>query len=420
MNELIKTSIEEKIRNYEKNITVLCDMLTFYKSLDEEKVSLESYTLLDKVIKDLEDNEVMVPFKANSIEEILANYQEESSDLKQLCKSYGINIQIKEDFRLNLIKKYFIESLESKKRYNFLEKVYKTSKNFINEFLTSNIPLSKKVNFLYDTILLISKDGYGPSMLENLFDSNFNVGKLNRTSSEIKEREIKILIESFFSYLNKNVMKKSELFLQLLKNQLWANEWVFYLQKNNMVDFTNLACQIKLFDQKVDCSVCSYLNLEDTTFLNFYNIKDYYSKVPKEIRDNDDLYILEKIDISDLATFIASKNFEIAENKIFKIAERVLTYQKELKECDWILIENIKQAIIKKASNSREYHQMNSYAKVFVQRSDYEFYVQEEKEKNQQLLLARTHLMLLFHNLNESLQEQIPSRVRIKNILFKK
>lgn len=416
MNISIKFSIEEKIKKYEKNTAVVCDILTFYKNLDEEEISIESYTLLDKVIKDLEDKEVNVPFKANSIEYLLANNQDEYNDLKKLCQAYGIDREIKKDFRLSLIEKYYIESSKSKKRYNFLEKVYKTSKDFINEFLISDIPLSQKIDFFYDTILFISKEGSGPGQLENILAPKPNSCELNRTSPQIKDQEIKILIKAFHDYLNKKNMKKSELFLQLLKNKVWVNDWICYLQNHKIVDFTDLEGQIKLFGHKINCSSCAYLDLTQPNFMNFYASADYCHRVSQELRTNDDLYILDKIKINNLTEFIALENFVITTEKIQKIANRVLNYQKENKKNDIDLINNIRDAIIYKSKSNKEYRQMSLYANLFVKLSDYAQYKQEEEIKKQELLQARFNLVLRLANLNESLQEQVPQRTLLKNI----
>ena len=73
----IKFAIEEQIEKYEQNTTALCDLLTFYNTLIEEKITIESYTLLDKVIKSLENEKVNIKLKSGSIDKLFMENKQE-------------------------------------------------------------------------------------------------------------------------------------------------------------------------------------------------------------------------------------------------------------------------------------------------------------------------------------------------------
>ena len=66
-------NLEEDLRIFRKNETAVYDMISLYEFLSSNKDSynLIEITLVEKVIKDLEDHDVIIPYKAESILELL-------------------------------------------------------------------------------------------------------------------------------------------------------------------------------------------------------------------------------------------------------------------------------------------------------------------------------------------------------------
>ena len=186
-----------------------------------------------------------------------------------------------------------------------------------------------------------------------------------------------------------------------------------------------------LGDELEDISLCPFLGVQYLdNFKKFYQLKDY-NNVPENIRANDDSLILDWLAIEEIPSFIALTNYKTSIADIECIGKRVLREQRRHGEINKELVEQIKSAIIHKAKDKKEYKTYCELAEMFENIADYEAYMrQREKEREEkrrlkaqeerELLNARYNFILRLSNMNESLQEQVPGKKVIKELVFQK
>lgn len=434
-----RKQLEKKIEIYKKNNKAFCDMLTLYSCFIKFYTSEEHivYTLFEEVVKDLEDKDVNVPFKADSIKNLFSQdtiyFYNVLKELKESEYYDELEGQLHDDYRLDSIEEYYIHKIDINEPYYFFEKMSYYSKGLVNEILCSNIEVPKKVNILYDIIkhFIKIRDLHSLKCILN----PKGIGNLARTLYEVKEQKINELCTAFKKEMDANESRIKELISDILNvnsdDYSYATNWLCYLQEQKLVDFMNFLIPARVDEKELDLSICILLNIIHlANFKEFYQLEDYHN-LPEKIRANDDKFILENISVEDIASFIALSNYQtsIADSEL--MGRRVLGVQKDGNKIRLDLIEQIKSAIIHKSKNKEEYKTYCKLAETFEQLADYKAYKkQKEKEREEarkakeqrerELLNARYEVILRLYNLNESLQEQVPGKRVIKELVFKK
>lgn len=405
--------LEEKIRIYKKNNKTLCDLVTFYISIDKAKNNnnVAQYMLFDELVRALEDPEIDLALKEDSLEIL---FEKDKLRFNEIYKEIEENDfeDLKEKLKFDYRKK-LIESEANRKKmmnleFNFAAKMIQESYELTCELLYSDINVNKKCQMLYEIIIYIAKNSYF-FIFKHLFDPTKKITDLERTpSSKIKEK-----IEEIKSQFSK--IDYATLLLEKIMGEKEDIDWICYLQKEGLANFMKLSDKEKLKGVSV-CSCFDHKALKN--FRVFYELKDYL-EVPEQCRENDDKIIIKHLAINEFSQFIALSHFKITEAKVKEIAKRVFDYQYEH---DIVLESNIKEsikfAILHKAKNKEEYKTMCEYVELFTELSNYQSY-KKELEK-QQLNNARLNLLIRLNNMGKSLEKQVPEETMIRSLDFYK
>lgn len=420
-------SLRKEIKIYKKNEKAICDYLTLYEFLlTGDTESLAFNTVLDVFIKDLEDDEINIPFNEKNFKEIILNMQHQDSKLFNNTGSYpSLRQNYTEDFRLNKIiifydRKYYVNP---DKKVNFVLDLYRNNCVYvIKEILCSNMNINKKCEFLFDCLMHCiecNSDGF-----TNLFLVNRNF--LYDIKPEIRKEKLECLRTKFREYVN-NFKYKDKIIKAMSNTEDGIIPWMVNLQKNNLVDFTNNKDIVLLDDRHIEVSlfVTNYSCKQQVNFFEYYQLKDY-KNVSEKQRNLDDLVILKTLNSFDIAKFVSLSNFKFTEEKIKFIGKRFFEEQVYLERSLNEFINYIKNAILLKSKNKQEYKQNQKYANLLSEISNCEAYFEnirlKEKEKEleqQKLDNKRQELSTLLFNINDIFQENVPSRKLIKDVNIK-
>lgn len=440
-----KEELEREIEVYKKNNKALCDMMTLYGyCVIEDKVfDLGTYLTLDAVIEDLEDEDVVVPFYGDSIDAMFNKDREWNYKLYHEAIESGYfkdsddEFIFREDYRTSRIYMYFknhlkLEDMDS--AFDFISYLCRYSVDSISELLCSNIRMSRKTVILARVLNYFVRHEY-KSRFEYVLDTKGAGMDLSRTIYTDKEKKIAELLVAFKKEMDRKPEQKNSLLNIILNKRRTAPyypiEWICYLQKNNIVDFMSIRTKSYVKGQEKLTSICSLLkpyHLEN--FKEFYELEDYQN-IREEIRFNDDTYILENLDVDDIAEFISLPNYQTNIHDIDIIGKRVFDSQLDDEKIKQDLIDEIKYAIIHKAKNKKEYAVYCELVARFEKASDYASYKKKKEEEEKQeeikrerelkeLKDARQNLFMRLYNMNESLQEQVPAKSVIKELVFVK
>lgn len=444
-----RRKLEKEIEIYKKNSKALCDMLALYSYFIEDDKPLEpaSYIVFEEVVKDLEDKDFNVPFKADSIEKLLIqdsnNCYEVLRELRESEYYDDLEGQLYEDYRINLTRQYYrnhytYDNKEElfKQPFDFFGKMceyYYGNLTFVSEILCSNIEMPIKVNILYDILKDYLVKSYGITSFESILNPKGAGMDLSRTNYEVKEQKINELCEAFRNEIESNENRKRELVEIILRiSRDRAVDWICYLQEKKLVDFMSERKIVNIINcDEIEVSICILLCVNKINKLKkVYQLKDY-SYISENIKANDDKFILQSLPVNEIPSFIALSNYKTSIADIELIGKRVLSYQKYFNKENKELVEQIKSAIIHKAKDKEEYKTYCELASMFEQLADYKTYkrqqlkermerVRAKAQEERELLNARYEFILRLSNMNESLQEQVPGKRVIKELVFQK
>lgn len=433
-----RRKFEKEIEIYKKNSKALCDMLALYSYFIEDDKPLEpaSYIVFEEVVKDLEDKDFNVPFKADSIEKLLIqdsnNCYEVLRELRESEYYDDLEGQLYEDYRINLTRQYYrnhytYDNKEElfKQPFDFFGKMceyYYGNLTFVSEILCSNIEMPRKINILYDILKDYLVKSYGITSFKSILNPKGAGMELSRTNYEVKEQKINELCEAFRNEIENNGKKKEELLDSILRiSRDRAVDWICYLQEKKLVDFMSEKRKTNTmhFDM-IEASLCVILGINKLeNIMKIYQLEDY-NKLPENIRVNDDRVILDSLPVNEIYSFIALPNYKTGLGDIEIIGKRVLSYQKYFDSENKELVEQIKSAIIHKAKDKEEYKTYCKLAKTFEKFADFKAYKEQQEQKRIELFNARYEVILRLSNMNESLQEQVPGKRIIKELVFQK
>lgn len=436
-----RKQLEKKIEIYKKNNKAFCDMLALYSCFINFDTSEKYivYTLFEEVVKDLEDKDVNVPFKAYSIKKILSQdttgFINVLSELRASEYCDELEGQLHEDYRAYSIDEYYYRNnICINEPYDFFKKMSYYSGGLVSEILYSNIEVPKKVNILYDIIKIFIKNRDLDSLKCILNPKG--IGKLARTPDEVKEQKINELCTAFKKEMDANESRIMELLSDILTanrdDYSYATNWLCYLQEQKLVDFMDIRFkrQTSIDNELLETSICTCFVEDLANLEKIYQLKDY-RKLPEKTRASDDKHILSTISANDIPSFISLSNYKTSIDDIELIGKKLLREQLFGLIKDLNLIEQIKSAIIHKAKDKEEYKTYCKLAETFGQLADYKAYkkqieaeeqerVRLKEQRERELLNARYEVLLRLYNLNESLQEQVPGKRVIKELVFKK
>ncbi len=424
---LTLSCLKEEIRVFRKNENATYDIFALYKYLVESKRVEDSIgtILVEKVISDLEDEEVTVSLKAENIGDFLDKIKWEQKE-RIRCKFQNVEecYEILNSFKGSSKESMAIRDLNCMvgepiySNFNLIHTVFSRSTDFTYQFLTSNIELSKRTDMF---ILVLQCYNW-----TNFYDF----------ISKCCEKQPKI--EEIIEEINKNRKNTlKQLFEHLVsKGKLELIENLTFIGLNFNLCFWDY---FKEQDEK-RISAVGYMVFHEKQVSSFKTLyeNETYLQVPKSIRENDDFLVLEMLYIENIINkLLKLKNFEITEEKVRKIADRVhksrvsmnattkynIDYLegglKGMREVD----KEITETIIRKAKNKEEYKRFKEYASIYecIAGVDNELErlkrSQNKKEKERKDLEAkRKEFSTLLFNLSEYTLDNFPARRLIKEI----
>jgi len=417
-----KDILEDNIKEFKKNEEAVYDMLALYQFLLDEgnMKSFIGVTLLEKVIKDLEDPEVTVSYKARTVNEFyhkadgypilreLRNYKN-IEGCKELYDSFYESY--KRDYTFNQI-----HNMPWNKPFNLIIEIAKNDNaygDWTYEFLISDIPLETRLEMFMD--VLNSEQFYKiRDFLTKKEKSN-----LNRTNKEKIEEKRKELVAAIKN--NKEVSKTiGNYLISQIKNRNFGlikslQDTVFDFNSYIFKDFYQIG-----YESSAIVPIVWFSREKKVDDFKILYESDSYKNIPENIRNNDDYVAIEYLSMDEIIEFIKLRNFRITPENLVLIINKFRNYYKQdINSTYKYMKTQIIDAIIRKAKNKEEYKQMLEYVKYFVANTDFEKEELDELQKQQLLQNARTNLSTVLYNLNEQLQETEPGRKLLKNINFK-
>lgn len=383
----------DKINEFDKELERLKEMnKTIYMMIvaSRNKDGLAASIFQEELVEKLEKFEDIIPCRGTIKEllEIRDNYKD------NLYEKY------KEESRKRLSpllyldsKDRYIDDEEKNEDYNVVEMaVYGDTYDWWYDLIGSNLSLKRRSSILID---ILSVDFH--------YDSFLECASYHNLDDKIKE---------IFRYINETPDFKYEVFIRLLKQRSFI---IGFLQENGYVDFGhNCAADTT--------QILAYLLCQDygltRSFIAVFNDlteeeKEYYvpaiirySKANPSMVSNTACKLKFKPNkqIVDCFSDYTVNNFERIERELG------LDFYRE----------EVSQALIKKASNKKEYKEYKKYVEDFLEKTDYKKHLEEKELNELELSLGRLDLSTLLFKLDDKLQEEYPGKMKLKNIDFKK
>ena len=340
---------EEDIRLFRKYENTVYDILalTEYLSFSNHTFNcgLIGYNLVEKVINDLEDEEVSISYKyiniktwMNKFYEILNKYKNKD-ECKQLCDSFSLSYrEINCNYYINANKVEninIINHLMEKQHYDM-----------VLRFLSSNISLDKRLEMLGDVFEQIPDDKY--FKLDFLFSNDLEKEIIKDETSLKKRFEL-------FKAFNDNVSFKTNILNKLSEKH--KSYIITSLQNKTVIDFMSNLPKDFVAAPGIICK--NNNNLE--SFKEIYQ-SEGYAKLDEEIKTNTNNVILDYINIDQIPEFIKLSNFhEIKEDYISRICNRLMNDNLSKDEFD-LLKNYIVNEIVKKSTDKKDYKKHIFYA----------------------------------------------------------
>lgn len=412
-------NLEEDLRIFRKNETAVYDMISLYEFLSSNKDSynLIGITLVERVIKNLEDHDVIIPYKAESIlellillynqyQQIIRKYQSKKGKEKDYLKDFGNSYRYKEKIIRDDLKRIPYNGVNTE--FNIIQKLLFTTPQLIYKFLVSELPLDIRLEMLIE-ILSIKQDKSKYLFLDHDKETYLSTEEMKKFYKKIQE-----LLEKM-----SNIKYRTSQIEELYQNFLNSDE-------EEMVSLQNFGLNLNKYywiysspqDDKLNgtkLSAVSYICARKGTppsFKRLYEDKSYLT-VPKKIRENNDFFILNTIHLLYIPSVINLSHFVVTEEKIGFLTNRIV---KELKSIDMTkeqtkknyrkIIQEIAKALINKVKNNPEYKQISACVKTLM----------ESVDIDQEIKIKRRELSTLLYNLNEYAQENIPGKRLVKEI----
>lgn len=427
--------LQEEVRVFRKNEEAMYDILALYELLvkDTDIHNLVGVTLVEKVIHDLEDPEVTVPVRADSIYAFLKELDNKFYDIlnryknMEECKEYcdSFNTSYKETIASRDISELFYR--REIPSFNLIRDLFRNSSQFVYKFLVSEISFSTRLD-MFAYVLGGYRFGEFPTFLQGPTREYLSHEEYQKSSSKIQE-----IVEAF-NHNNCEICRVSTLIGRLVEDEEYG--LIEQLQDYG-IDFN--PCYFKYgsktepnLDGKYISTVGAIFNSRESlsSIKDLYEA-DSYLNVEKTVRRNNDLLILGRISSLELCEFIKLSHFGVTEEKIRFLATSQMQTIEDYTVSELNSVKNhfkkenqeIADTIIRKSKNKEEYKKMMKYSNLFMELTDIEKEIARKKEMAQiqeecMLKQKRQELSTLFYNMNEYAQENVPARVLVKNITF--
>jgi len=416
--ESIENELKDKIRIWQKNEQALMDMSGLLYILRTNISSgISGAALFFRVLNNLQDPEITIGYKGKSlyselqrlnkeIDALATEYSEILSDANKYFKSIrSMNIDgYFYDYRSRLLDENENQIRWYENSYSLIESLIKADQiKWIRELLSSNISSNCRVVML-DEIIRSNAISLNALVADrNYPDSIYPAVWALADEEEEKKKLIETVNELFKMWVQSTV--KGDVEYEIVKALTMEN--LKFLQTNGWLDFvSDLTYNSRLGTVATPAQI--YCKNKDGIyhFGTFYDTESY-QKLSPEIKKRTDKFLIHhivKYECAEVDRLIGLKNFKVTDENIQEIILALSEYQ----VCEW-QIKKICDAIEKKATTPKEYRKFQQYIQKIRNALDPE-----------ELARQRQELVLRLRNMKESLEEQVPGKMKIKDIRFLK
>lgn len=360
-----KEEFEEEIRVFKKNENATYDILAlceyFFDMDSNYEKTLVACTLAEKVIDDLEDPEINVSYKSDNeyVPYIISKNEEKFYEIIKKYRNVGECKELYDKFFTSYKEQVYYRHLyynRESRIYNSLMDILLSNGcyDIIKMFLTSNISLGKKTEIFTDLLQYFLK-------YNNIIQLCKLICDLNPKTPDIKK-----IIDEFDSPLHEGY-NTTNLVNYIIDNKKYG--YIPYLQEYFNFNKEDYLYKIKNNESDTTVSLIGKIAVLDKTIRSVKELyeSDSYMKLPKKIRFNNDLVILENITEPYVTDFISLSHFEITDEKIDILVKRILSMYfdsaKYSSELVTLYLNQWSLAILHKSKNKNEYKVMLKYVK---------------------------------------------------------
>lgn len=427
--DMQKKELEKKIEVFKKNEETVYDLLALYEHLTSTKKPLKDSFLLcllvDKLIQDWKDPDVVfIPLEEDGPFQILENLCNEYLDVKEDLEHVP-DVELEEEFSLSEKKEQALDMLRSLSwRVNDIGELSfsdlclnDSSFSVAVELLLSDISFQRRL-MLFELMCQKGVKKRNLEFLEYFFDQDSR-GLKRRKKDEVIEKK-KALFDAFVN--DEGSYSFSE-FIDELKDQKMYS-WFVHFQKMG-IDVSRYCWDSSSLELERECgdvSIVSFIAKEKYLYPFRCLYEDpSYQKLPARIRKNNDLAIVQQLQFSDLLNFIELPNFQITMDLVPVIMDRICEQEKILPRPDFKIFV-MERLVVRRenASNPKEYRRLSHVLTAIEEAPDCFDEIRKLEQEKQKLIQKRQEVVGKLSDLNEILQDQVPGKRIIKNLVFHK
>ena len=402
----------EEIRVWKKNVQALYDLAGLLYILKYENMcnNISGAALFFRVLNNLQDPKITVGYSGESLVDKSCSLSKQMDQIRERYSEIipDIDSYLKDVTAINIDEYLFNSCITDgtgniirwyDKPYNLVGSLIEShSIKWLKELLSSNIGSGYRFWMLDDIIKsnkvwlkeLVDDNNYPDSVYHAFYDHETNEENKKKSNDRIND-----LIKSWAE--QRTIDNKYEMVRDMRVDNL------DFLQKSGMIDFVKdvtycsnygtLAVPAQIYARKDGIYY----------FGSFYDTESYKSF--NGIRQNTDKYLIHNIVRTgeELDRLIQLKNFKLTDENVQEIISALSCCDKVY---EWEL-KKIYEAIEKKATTPKEYRKVKQIIKQIQDALD-----PEKLKEGRQALVTR-----LF-NMGDSLNAQVPGKMKIKDIQF--
>lgn len=432
-----KQELEVKLKQWQLEETATLDMLAVYDySIYMNKANqygsfFDEFvfdTLMEKMVTSLETSKANITIKSKDtsslLQELHKKFHTTCAEYKQYeeCKQTLKDIQT--DYRESTVIKSIIGSYETKK-FDFIDMLLENSDyKWIRRLLVADINKELKCKII-DNLCFCYMSRIRYQNISSFFTTPDQF--FSGIPVEFAKQQLKDAINDYCNG-NKN---KEHILDKLLSNKQY--DVIRELHKIGLFDlnFISISEYESMYNNSVPISLSAHIcavNASNDDFMELYQSQTYLNQ-SHDVLQNNEKYIYHFIPVTQMPSFIEISHLPLTKNHIELIGKRVLYYQINEKESSPLLIVKIKKAIESKGKSEKGMKKVREYSQMFEAIANYDDYLRRKKEeaenknsklekRKKELLDARYNLYIRLYHMNDSLQEQMPGKTKIKNIHF--
>lgn len=408
--------INEKIEVWQKNAQALLDIVGLLYILKTGGAgTVGGDALFVRVLQNLQDSEITVGYKGESLHKKNGELYKE---IDAIAEQYSevvpdVSIYFKNVRSLNIDEYLFNSRMIDEQGnairwydepYNLIASLIASgSIKWMRELLLSNIDSECRLVML-DEIIKSNKVNFWDLVADSDYpDSVYPAAWDNEAYEENKKQSIDQMMDLIKMWAKKNVLTDDNKY-EMLMNMKFEN--LKFLQTEGIIDFVrDITYTSEYGEVAVPVQIYARSRNGVYEFGPFYDTESY-QKLPENIKQNTDRYLIHGvIEENEPDRLISRKNFPITDENVQAIISALSSLSDGVYE--WQL-KAVCNAIEKRATTPKEYRRVKQYIKQIWDSLD-----PSKLEQQRQELVVR-----LF-NMHKSLEEQVPGKMKIKDIKFK-